>query len=600
MRMTLHMLLAAAIGLCARAALAADVAFSVTPRETVVGGSVMMRITVTNGDDVGAVTLKGTPEVELEEVPGRQSVKSAQWVNGKLTSESKVTLSVRVTPLVAGTVSIPPVSVTVDGVEHRSPIIPIAVGKSDSAELLQAIVTSDRGSVFVGEPLDLVLRIAIRPFRSQEFGVTLSESDMWGLVDADRSSWGIFGKQMREMGQRGQRPAGREELIGGAAWYVYDVPARIWPTRAGVPDAGDVRLQWRYPAAITAQRGFFGNRELSIASTRNISATATVEGVEVLPLPDEGRPASFSGAVGNFAMKATARPERVAVGDPVTLTVSITDLSGSADMDAIQPPSLGPGALGPDFRIPSAPLAGTVNGRTKVFTQTVRPTRAGIDAIPALEFAWFDPVLREYRSAQSPAIGISVAPAELLATDAIVGTTRSPAPRDTLTPVAGGVGANVMASPSLVANQGHAVSAAIAIPALLLPPIACACIAVTLRRSRDRAANPLAARAHDAMGRAREQLRDGDAAAALSNFVAAKLHRPDGTLTRRELGECIRDAGGDQALVSEVDSIVAIGERARFAPRSDADRDAARSAAESALLSLDALSWRPSRERGAR
>lgn len=599
MRLTLRMLVALVTGTWASAAHAADVAFSVTPRETVVGGSVTMRITVTNGDDVGAVLLKGNSEVELEEVPGRQSVKSAQWVNGKLTSESKVTLSVRVTPLVAGTVSIPPVSITVDGVEHRSPIIPIAVGKSDSAELMQAIVTSDRGTVYVGEPLDLVLRVAIRPYRSQEFGVTLSESDMWGLVDADRSSWGIFGKPMRDMGQRGQRPAGREELIGGAAWYVFDIPARIWPTRPGIPDAGNVRLQWRYPVAITAQRGFFGNRELSIASTRNVSATATVEGIEVLPLPEEGRPASFTGAVGNFAMTVAARPERVAVGDPVTLTVSITDLSGSADMDAIQPPSLGPGALGPDFRIPSAPLAGTVHGRTKVFTQTVRPTRAGIDAVPALEFSWFDPVLREYRSAQSPAIGISVAPAELLATDAIVGTTRSPTPRDTLTPVAGGVGANVRASPALVADQAGAVPASIAIPLLLLPPAVCAGIALAIRRRESRAANPLAARARDAMRRAREQLREGDAADALSNFVASKLHRPDGTLTRRELGQRIRDAGGDESLVSGVDSIVALGERARFAPQSAADRDAARSSAESALRSLDALAWRPSREGGA-
>ncbi len=580
------------VAVLARAASAADVSFTVTPRETTMGGSVMMRITVTNGDEIGAVSLRSTPEVELAEVPGRQSMKSSQWINGRLTSESKVTLSVMVTPLVQGTVSIPPVSITVDGVEHTSPIIPIAVGKSDIAEVLQVLVTSPRSTTYVGEPLELVLRIAIRPYRSQEFGVTLSESDMWNLVDADRSSWGIFSQAMREMSQRGQRPAGREELLDGAAWYVYDIPARIWPTRPGLPDAGDIRLHWRYPAALTAQRGFFGGRELAIASTRNISAAATVEGIAVLPLPEEGRPASFTGAVGNFALKALARPLQVAVGDPITLTVDITDLSGNADMDAIQPPAIGPDTMGGDFRIPSAPLAGTVNGSTKTFTQTVRPTRTGIDAIPPLEFSWFDPVLRTYRSAQTQPIAISVAPAELLATDAVVGAPKAAAPRDTLTRLEGGVGANVAASPSLVADRGALMPAAVAIPLLALPPLACAGAAIAIRRRERMLANPNAVRARDAARQARERLRDGNAAQALSNYIAAKVHRPDGTIARREISRWIGEAGGSDTLVAEVDALVEAGERARFAPQSPSDRDAARGRADAALRQLESLNWR--------
>lgn len=600
MRWSARPILALLAGAIAHVASAADVSFTVTPRETAVGGSVMMRITVTDGDDIGAVSFKSTPEVEFEEVPGRQSMKSTQWINGRLTSESKVTLSVMVTPLVAGTVSIPPVSIMVDGVEHTSPVIPIAVGKSDTAELMQALVTSSRGTAYVGEPVDLVLRIALRPYRSQEFGVTLSEADMWSLVDADRSTWGIFAQAMREMGQRGQRPAGREELLAGAAWYVYEIPARIWPTRAGPPDAGDIRLHWRYPAALTAQRGFFGGRELAIASTRNISANAKVEGIDVLPLPEEGRPASFTGAVGNFAVKASARPLRVAVGDPITLTVDITDLSGNADMDAIQPPALGPNAMGSDFRIPSAPLAGTVNGATKTFTQTVRPTRTGIEAIPPLEFSWFDPVERAYRSAQTPPIAISVAPAELLATDAVVGATKSTAPREALTRVEGGIGANVAASPALVADRGALVPAAIAIPLLALPPLVCAGAAVAVRRRERMLANPSAVRARDAARRAREEMRGGDAAAALSNYIAAKVHRPDGTLTGREISRCIADSGGSAELVAAVDAIIAAGERARFAPQSDADRDTMRERASHALMQLESLKWRPAGEGGAR
>ena len=319
----------------------------------------------------------------------------------------------------------------------------------------------------------------------------------------------------------------------------------------------------------------------------------------MLPLPEAGRPASFTGAVGNFALKASARPLQVAVGDPITLTVDITDLSGNADMDAIQPPAIGPDTMGGDFRIPSAPLAGTVNGSTKTFTQTVRPTRTGIDAIPPLEFSWFDPVLRTYRSAQTPPIAISVAPAELLATDAVVGAPKAAPPRDALTRIEGGIGANVAASPALVADRGALVPASVAVPLLALPPLACAGAAIAVRRRERLLANPNAVRARDAARRAREQMRDGDPAQSLANYIAAKVHRPDGTMTRRELSGCIAEAGGGQELLREVEDIVDAGDRARFAPQSAADRDATRARADAALTRLESLKWRSAPRGGA-
>jgi hypothetical protein len=269
-------------------------------------------------------------------------------------------------------------------------------------------------------------------------------------------------------------------------------------------------------------------------------------------------------------------------------------------MDAIQPPALGPDSMGTDFRIPSAPLAGTVNGATKTFTQTIRPTRTGIGAIPPIEFSWFDPVTRTYRAASTEPIAVSVAPAELLATDTVLGTPKAPPGRDTLTRVEGGVGAIVAASPALVADRGSLVSAAVAIPLIALPPIACAGLALAIRRRERMLANPGALRARDAARRAREALRRGDPSDAIANYIAAKVHRPDGTMTRREISRAIEQAGGGEALAESVDSIMRAGERGRFAPQSDADRNAARTDAESALRELEALSWRPTREGGDR
>ena len=62
--------------------------------------------------------------------------------------------------------------------------------------------------------------------------------------------------------------------------------------------------------------------------TRYQDVPATLEAkahnITVKPLPVEGRPANFNGAVGQFAMTAKASPLEVTVGDPVTLNIQLS------------------------------------------------------------------------------------------------------------------------------------------------------------------------------------------------------------------------------------------------------------------------------------
>ena len=49
---------------------------------------------------------------------------------------------------------------------------------------------------------------------------------------------------------------------------------------------------------------------------REVPVTIDAVPIEVLPLPDEGKPADFTGAVGQWNLEVTAKPTEVAVGDP--------------------------------------------------------------------------------------------------------------------------------------------------------------------------------------------------------------------------------------------------------------------------------------------
>ena len=56
-----------------------------------------------------------------------------------------------------------------------------------------------------------------------------------------------------------------------------------------------------------------------------------------MPLPTEGRPTDFGGAIGNYQMQVEASPMNLKVGDPLTVKVRIF---GEGSLEAIQMPSI--------------------------------------------------------------------------------------------------------------------------------------------------------------------------------------------------------------------------------------------------------------------
>jgi hypothetical protein len=118
------------------------------------------------------------------------------------------------------------------------------------------------------------------------------------------------------------------------------------------------------------------------------SCTLTVKA-----LPDEGRPAGFSGAVGRFALQADAMPRDIAVGDLVTVTLRII---GEGLPDACTPPTV-PEA--PDIKTYEVkPVPEENNDAQRVFRQTLVPVAATVRAIPAVSFAYFDARQGQYRT----------------------------------------------------------------------------------------------------------------------------------------------------------------------------------------------------------
>lgn len=143
---------------------------------------------------------------------------------------------------------------------------------------------------------------------------------------------------------------------------------------------------------------FFGT------STRTVRRTVPVqwESFEVLPLPEEGRPEGFAGAVGEFTLTSRFEPQTLAVGDIARWELSLQG-KGRLNGAAITPPALD-AAL---FKVYSAepPVA---DGVLAAVARTVVPVSTQAVEVAGAAFDYFDPVAGRYARAVAPPVPVTV------------------------------------------------------------------------------------------------------------------------------------------------------------------------------------------------
>ncbi len=149
-------------------------------------------------------------------------------------------------------------------------------------------------------------------------------------------------------------------------------------------------------------------------------AMDTPKTIVVKPFPAEGRPASFSGGVGNgFVVEVAADRTVVRVGDPIALNIT---LKGDGNVDNAKLPNLSAdGGLNPNqFRLPQGEMAGEYSEGTKKFRVSVRVADESVSEIPAIAYSWFDPTTESYQTTFSKPIALRVMPSKVIGAGDVV------------------------------------------------------------------------------------------------------------------------------------------------------------------------------------
>ena len=203
--------------------------------------------------------------------------------------------------------------------------------------------------------------------------------------------------------------------------YVEDIPYNIVTFRSAVTPAKSGQLE--IPPAIMEGRmvapggpagldpffdQFFQNFPMpGFGRAENIQASTDGTRLDVEALPQDGRPENFSGAVGQFTMKASADPKSVDAGEPVTLTLKV---EGRGSFDAMTPPELtatdGWRTYAPKESFDGNDAIGFGGTKTFEYSMVAREDRS---ATPGASFSYFDPLKKTYVTLTADPVAVTAA-----------------------------------------------------------------------------------------------------------------------------------------------------------------------------------------------
>lgn len=557
---------------------AADVAVHATVdrAQLGVGEAADLGIEITGAQDVPAPGIDDVDGLRVRYV-GPSSQLSI--VNGR--TSASVTHHYSLTALKPGTFTVGPITIEYGGRRYDAGTVTIQAASSAAAarggaggDKLRLTLTSPRTRAYLHERVPMMLTLTVGAVQVTDVHYPSIPGDGFAL------------EPLREPSQR------REQTAQGTV-QVVEFPTVLTPLRAGALTVGPAALEMT--VAVRGGRDPFFDRFLGgdpFGARRPLTLQSEPLQLEVLPLPDAGKPAGFSGAVGRFEMHVDAGPRQLKTGDPVTIT---TTIDGEGNLEGIDPPAVAASdalKVYPVQAVPQ-PTASPVPGRRPrgrahaVFEQVVIPARAGAVALPEIRFSYFDPEAAAYRTLTAPPVALTVeaatAPAEGPIGASLAAPAKPAAPetlgRDivfikdapgALVPI----GARRFRSPAFWALQ-------------LVPLTLWALVVVVDRRRRRLRADPRWARYSTAGRSARRDiaaaeasLRAGDRPAfydrlahTLREYLSAKLDLPPGAATAETIVARVRDAGVPADVARDLGELLATCERVRFAPGGDSDGD---------------------------
>lgn len=317
-----------------------------------------------------------------------QSV-SNSWING-VRSFTK-TYSYFLAPKKQGTFTIDQATITIDGKIYKT--IPVKIQVTAAVDLpkdpddpnyiasenIHLVAEISKTNPYLNEAITVVYKLYVSP----DTGV-----DNWQEIDSPR--YNDFWSQNIDMqGQKVQTGTYNGET------YRYLVLRKtvLYPQKSGKLDIEPLSLDITVQVP-TSRRDIFGRR-LMMQAHRTVSAGKKT--INVKPLPEAGKPADFSGAVGDFSFDVSLSKTELKASESLQAKVEV---KGNGNLKLIKLPKISlPSSLevyepehNENVRTTLDGMQGSISD-----TYTVVPQYKGKYPTPSISFSYFDLKTETYK-----------------------------------------------------------------------------------------------------------------------------------------------------------------------------------------------------------
>lgn len=347
---------------------------------------------------------------EFRVLSGPNQSTSMQIING--VSSSSLTLSYILMPNTTGAYTIGSASIQYEEKTYTTDPIKVTIikgsqkPKDDSnkqisneeiAKNLFIRATIDKNKVYLGEQVTVTYKLYTRLNIASQMS-----------VDKLPQYQGFWAEEL----ETARNISFSREVIDGQQYNVGLLKrAALFPNQAGKLEVTPLELT--IPIQVQKKKNpnnvwddFFGD-PFGRAEIVEYQAKSNILRVEVMPLPENNKPASFKGAVGKFDFSATLGKQKTKTNEPINLKF---DISGTGNIKLLELPpfELPNGFEKYDPKVDEQiNRAGKISG-TKKAEYLLIPRVAGTREIPPIEFSYFDPEKRSYQTLSSKSFTVTI------------------------------------------------------------------------------------------------------------------------------------------------------------------------------------------------
>ena len=350
--------------------------------------------------------------------PSRSTQSSTQIINGNVTSTSSITFTYILMAGKEGTYKIPGATIVADGDNYTSNSVEIKVlppdqtsGANNGNSARSSRDQANSGKISNQELFMMATASKTNVYEQEAILLTYKVYTQVNLTGLRGDVPDLKGFHTQEVELPQQKTFTLEHYNGRnyntTVWRQFV----LFPQQTGKIEIPSVTFEGTVSQRMASSDPFdaFFNGGNYVNINKNLVTPKLTINVKELP---EGKPANFSGGVGEFTLSSSISTQDLKTNDAVTIKLVI---SGTGNMKLINTPEV---AFPQDFEIYDPKVENKFNltrnglAGNKVIEYLAIPRHAGTYTIPPIEFSYFDLKSQSYKTLKTDAYTLNVAKGE--------------------------------------------------------------------------------------------------------------------------------------------------------------------------------------------